>query len=299
MKSYTTLRNLYGKRTKNSSTANLTLGDETINDEYRNLCALKDFAFLHKARTLTTGAATQFKNLPYDIDQVESVSVTISSRIYTPKLLHSKEEWDILNQIQSNSDFPQYAFVYNGQIGLYPTPVTAGNTITINGKIRVIDLNTADITSTTITTLANASTALTVSAGLTAQMVGFWIRPTFSTTANTGDGRWYEIDSISSATAGVLVRAYGGVSIAVGTAACTLAQMPILPENFHDLPVWGAAANYWYNNGDVRRGDSYTKKFETGQKTLITQYTSFITDPVLEEGLEGRDLINPNLTITI
>lgn len=299
MKSYSSLRSLYGKLTKNTSSGNLTLGDEMINDEHRHICAMKDFAFLHRARTLTTGASTQFKALPYDIDLVESVSVTVSSKIYTPKLMHSREEWDILNQVSFTSDFPEYAFVYNGQLGLWPIPATAGNTITVNGKIRPVDLNTADITSSTITTLANGSTALTVSAGLTAQMVGFWIRPTFSTTANTGDGQWYELSSVTNATTAVLVRAYGGVSIAAGTAACTIAQMPLLPEAFHDTPVWKAASDYWYKEGDVNRGKSFESKYDRNVQDLLAQYSSFVTDPVLDEGLGGGGIINPNLTVTL
>lgn len=299
MKSYTALRTLYGKLTKNTSTTNLTLGDEVIMDEYRHLCALKDFAFLHRARTLTTTANVQFKALPYDIDQVESVSVLVGTTLYTPKLMHSKEQWDLLNEVTFTSDFAEYAFVYNGQLGLWPTPANSSNTITVNGKIKPVDLNTADITSTTITTLANGSTALTVSAGLTAQMVGFYIRPTYSTTANTGDGQWYEIAGITSATVGTLVRAYGGVSISAGTAPCTIAQMPILPESFHDTPVWKAASDYWYKEGDMSRGDKFEKKYDADVKSLIANYSSYITDPVLEEGLQGPKIINPNLTISL
>ena len=268
-------------------------------DEYRHLCALKDFAFLHRARTLTTTANVQFKALPYDIDQVESVSVLVGTTLYTPKLMHSKEQWDLLNEVTFTSDFAEYAFVYNGQLGLWPTPANSSNTITVNGKIKPVDLNTADITSTTITTLANGSTALTVSAGLTAQMAGFWIRPTYSTTANTGDGQWYEIAGITSATVGTLVRAYGGVSISAGTAPCTIAQMPILPEPFHDTPVWKAASDYWYKEGDMSRGDRFEKKYDANVKSLIANYSSYITDPVLEEGLQGPKIINPNLTISL
>ena len=298
MKSYTTLRNLFGKLTKNTATANLTQGDEWINDEYRHMCALKDFAFLHKARTTTTTASTQFVNLPYGIDQVESLYVTVSSQRYTPKLITSREQWDLLNQTTYTSDFAKYAFIFNGQVGIWPTPATSSNVITVNGKIRVRDLNIADITSSTITTLANGGTALTVSAGLTTQMVGFWIRPTFSTTANTGDGEWYEIASVSSATAGVISSAYGGVSIAVGTAACTIAQMPLLPEAFHDTPAFKAAATYWYTEGDTKRGDAFMKKYTADITDLETDYTAFITDPVVDDGGEFA-MINPNLTISL
>ena len=192
----------------------------------------------------------------------------------------------------------EYYYIYNGQIGLYPTPSTSGNVITISGKIRPTDLNLADITTSTITTLANDTTALTVSAGLTAQMVGYWIRPTFSTTANKGDGQWYEIATVTSGTAGTLVRKYGGVSIAVGTAACTIAQVPLLPEVFHDLPVYMAAATYWYKEGDNAKADRFMAKYERDKAILETKYSSFLTNVVLDDGSNTYQS-NPNLTVEL
>jgi hypothetical protein len=301
MKSYTTGRNLYGKWTKNASTANLTLGDEVANDEYRTICAMKDWAFLHKLRTVNTIASTQFVNLPYDVDLVESVYVTISSQRHVPKLVTSREEWDQINlNTSTTSDIPRFAFVFNGQIGLWPIPSTSSNVISVNAKVRVIDLSIADITSSTITTLTAGSTALTVSGGLTVQMAGFWIRPTLSTTANTGDGQWYEISSVTNSTTATLVRAYGGTnSIAAGSAACTISQMPLLPENFHDLPWIKAAADYWYKEADTRRGDSFQKQYDSKIEILNTKYTAQITDLVLDEGYNKRDIINPNLTVNL
>lgn len=300
MKSYTTLRNLYGTFTKNTSSANLTLGDQLIMDEYRAICDLKDFTWLHRLRTTSTVASTQFVNYPYDVDLIESVYVTItgSTMRYTPKFLHSREQWDMLNRNTYSSDYPMFAFAYNGQIGLWPIPATTNNTIYINCKVKVVDLNTADISSTTITTLTQGSTALTVSAGLTTQMAGFFIRPTFSTTANTGDGQWYEISSVTNATTATLVRAYGGASISAGTAACTIAQMPLLPDTYHVLPVYKAAATYWYKELDQQRGDAFQGRYEKMVATLLAMRSSPVTDFVLDDA-EGRDIINPNLTIQI
>ncbi len=298
MKSYTEGRNLYGTLTKNTETANLTLGDQRANDYYRRIISARDWPFVHRLRTATTVASTQFVNLPYDIEQVESVFVTVATTRYTPKLITSREEWDIINlNTTTTSDIPVYAYIYNGQIGLWPIPSAGSNTISINGKVRPINLSIADITSTTITTLANASTALTVSAGLTVQMAGFWIRPTFSTTANTGDGQWYELASVASATAATLVRGYGGVSITGGTAACTVAQLPLLPDGFQDLPWILAAADYWDKEADPR-GDKYREQAADSFRNLERQYGSGITDLVLDEGI-GRTIINPNLTIRL
>lgn len=295
-KSYTQGRNLFGTLTKNTSTANLTYGDETANDAYGKICALKDWPFLHRLRTATTVASTTFVNLPYDVDQVESVFVTVSSTRYNPKPAPSRKFWDELHYSTQTSDTPEYWYVYNGQLGLWPRPSTAGNTISINARVRVISLSIADITSATITTLANGSTALTVSVGLTVQMAGFWIRPTFSTTANTGDGQWYEIASVTSGTVGALVRNYGGLSIAAGTAACTISQMPLLPEDFHDLPWLYAAYTYWHKETDPR-ADDLKKRYNEGLASLITKWSSPINDYVIDDGSD-KTLENPNLFIT-
>lgn len=298
MKSYTTLRNLYGSLTKNTGTNDLLLGDQLINDEYRHLCAMRDFYFLHRTRTMTTTASTQFKPLPYDIDQVESLYVTVSGTRYTPKLIQSREQWDLLNETVSTSDAAQYAFIFNGELGLWPTPATSSNIITVNAKVRVIDLNTTDVTGVTITTATNGSASVVVSGSLTTQMGGFWIRPTYSTVANSGDGVWYEISSVSSATSLTLVRSYGGTSIVAGSAACTISQIPLLPEEFHDTPVFKAAATYWYKEADTERGNAFMEKYKADVEILVRYKTTAVTDPVIDDG-EDRMIINPNLTVTI
>ena len=297
MKSYTQLRTDYGVDTKNTSSANLTYGDGRMNDFHRKLLAKADWPFLHRLRTATTTASTTFVNLPYDVDQVESVFVTVGTTRYNPKPAPSRAFWDQLHYTTQTSDTPEYWIVYNGQIGLWPRPSTSSNVISLNCKVRVIDLNTADITSSTITTLANGSAALTVSAGLTAQMPGFWIRPTFSTTANTGDGLWYEIASITNSTTATLVRNYGGNSIAAGSAACIIAQMPLLPEAFQDLPEIYGAYRYWQKEKDTR-ADEFKQMLDEGISGLFESYGFNDLSMVIDDG-DDTPLINPNLTISL
>jgi len=297
MKSYTKLRSEYGIDSKNTSSANLDWGIDKMNDFHRRLLARADWPFLHRLRTAATVASTTFVPLAYDVDQVESVFVTVSSTRYNPVPAPSRQFWDKLHYSTQTSDYPQYWFVYNGQLGLWPRPSTSANVISINSKIRVTDLNTADVTSSTITTLANDSQALTVSAGLTTQMAGFWIRPTFSTTANTGDGLWYEIGSVTNSTTATLVRPYGGNSIAVGTAASTIAQMPLLPEAYHDLLVNYAAYRYWSKEKD-KRADDFKSMATEGMNDLFTTYGVNDVSMVLDDG-EDRPMLNPNLTISL
>jgi len=300
-KSFTQSRNLYGSLTRNVQSENLTLGDQLINDSIRAICAMKDWPFLEKVRTLTTVANTQGVNLPYDCDQVREISVVPLGQTtrFVPKLSPSDAHWDMLNQSTFTSDQTEWYLVREGQILLYPTPVQTGNTIYVAQKTLVIDLNTADITATTIATLANGATTLTVNAGLTAQMVGWYIRPTYSSVANTGDGRWYELSGITSGTVGTLVRKYGGVSITAGTAACTLAQMPILPEAFHETPIKRAVSQYWAQQGDINKSLMYEKQYNTDIATLVKMWSSPTTSMVIDDGREDDSIINPNLRISL
>lgn len=298
MKSYSSRRSLYGSLTSDNSSGNLTLGDELMNDDYRHILTLRDWPFLHRLRTALTVASTTFVELPYDMEQVESVYVTVGDTRHTPKPAPSREFWDQLHESIQTSDTPEYWYVYNGQIGLWPRPASSSNVISINGRIRVIDLNTADITSSTITTMTNGATAFVLSGGLTTQMAGFWIRPTYTTSANTGDGHWYEISGVTNATTGTLVRGYGGTSIAIGTAACTIAQMPLLPESFHDTPVYGAASIFWYRSGDHIKGDKYKKIHDEHVSQLLLQWGDRSTNMVLDDG-DDSSMLNPNLYVTI
>lgn len=298
MKSYTQLRSDFGIDTKNTTAANLTWGDTIMNDFHRLLLAKADWPFLHRLRTATTIASTTFVNLPYDIDLVESVFVTVGSARYSPKPAASRKFWDQLHYSTVTSDIPQYWFIYNGQLGLWPRPATSSNTISINGKVKVIDLNIADITNLTIASVANGSTTITTSSGLTTQMGGFWIRITFSTTANTGDGVWYEISSVTNATTGTLVRNYGGASIAVGSATCTISQIPFLPEAFQNLPEIYASYRYWAKEKDTERTIEFKGMLTDGISTLFTTYGFNDLSMVIDDG-EGGYILNPNLTIQL
>lgn len=312
MKSYTEGRNLAGTWTKNTSTANLSYLDQIANDDYRHLCALMDWPFLERQRTLSTSAGVQYNTLPYDCDLVREISVipTGSTIRYTPRRVADRETWDRINLRSSTpvSDIPESYFVMNGQVGLYPIPASSNNTIYVQQKTRVIDLSMADYTTGTIVSIANGATTVTGSGtSWTAQMTGRWIRITYSNTANTGDGLWYEISSVTNSTTLELVRAYGGTSISAGSAAYTIGQMPLLPESFHDLPWLFSAGSYWQKEGDKRAQSFFDihgtspmgGRAATGRvRELIAGYANATTDFVLEEGWQ-REEINPNLLITL
>lgn len=298
MKSYTTLRNLYGVDTKNTASANLLYGDQVMNDFHRRILSTADWPFLHRLRTAVTKASTTFVKLPYDIDLVESVFVTVSSTRYTPKPAPSREFWDELHYSSYTSDIPEYWFVYNGEIGLWPQPATAGNTISIDGKIRVQDLNVADYTTGTITTATNNDETIVISGStLTYPMVGRWLRITADDGTDSGDGLWYEIASITSTTELELVRKYGGTSIAAGAQVYTIGMMPQLPESYHDLPELYGSYRYWSKEKDTRK-EEFKVMLADGINSLVNDYGISDLSMVIDDGSDST-IINPNLTISL
>jgi len=310
MKSYSQGRALYGTLTKNSNSANLTLGDELANDDYRAICAARDWPFLERERTLTTIASTQDYNLPYDCNLVRAVSVLVSNKTYVARMSPSKDHWDKLNETSYTSDYPEWYFVFAGQVSLWPKPASASNTINITQNTKVVDLSVVDYTTGTITTTATAAGVTTVTGSSTvwtAQMVGRYIRITLLDTANTGDGVWYEIASVPSSTTMTLVRAYGGTAITTGSAGYTIGQMPLLPEAYHDLPWAYAAGSYWAKEADVRGAAMLAHHGNFGQggslptgriADLIKSYSSENTSMVIDDGID-QDYVNPNLTISL
>lgn len=309
MKSFTAGRNLAGIWTKNTASANLTYLDQIANDDYRHLCALVDWPFLQRSRSITTTASTQFTTLPYDCDLVREISVIPngSTMRYTPRECPDRRSWDQLNLRSYVSDIPEWYFIFAGQVGLWPVPAQTGNTIYVTQRSRVIDLSVADST-VTVTTATNGGTGIVVSSGLTTLMAGMWIRITYTGGATgTGDGQWYEISSVTNSTTLVLVRAYGGTSISAGSATATIGQMPLLPEAFQDLPWMWAAGTYWQKEADKRMQTFFDlhgmaamgSRPATGRvKELIAAYSNQSSDMVIDNGVDMEE-INPNLLISL
>lgn len=301
MKSYSTGLAQYLKDTKNpDATGNGATGTARFNDDYRNICAMRDWPFLEANRALVSIANTQFLPLPYDTDLVREISVIpVGSTItYTPRLSPSSTHWDQLNLSQFSSDIPEWYFVFGGQLGIWPRPASSGNAINIRQKTRVIDLNRPDYTTGNIVTATTGSTAIVGSGtSWTTAMVGRWIQITMTDTANAGDGEWYEIAGINSSTSLTLVTAYGGGSITSGSAAYTIGQMPLLPEAFHATPWKYATALYWAGEED-ERGSTFQTSHDNDIITLARSYSAATTSMVMDDG-EDHDILNPNLTIEL
>lgn len=279
----------------NSLTDNLDWGLEIINDSIRYL--VTKYYFNERSYTTPTVGGQQFYNLPPQVKQLIDVTVTIGSVLWTPKECPSRQAWDALNAITFNQDYPSYFFVYNGQMGLFPSPSSDGNTITMNYKIRTIDLSMADVTDTssgnTMAATQNSTTLTASGATFLDWMTNQWIRIPYSgTNANNGDNQWYQIDSITNSTTAVLKNKYTGADVTAGK--FTIGQVPILPEDYQDLPLYRMGMIYYSTRlYDANKYKQYKDLWEDGIGALNNEFGSKTTNVILNE--MDVPMINPNL----
>ena len=249
----------------------------------------------------THSVTPAFKTLPQYIDRVSSLYVTVGTYNYSPKECPSREMWDRLNMTTVTSDIPTWWYVYNGKLGLFPRQSTASNIITINSKQLARDLTVTDYTTGGILTAVNGSATITgTGTTFTQSMVGRWLRITESDTANKGDGYWYQIASYTSATVITLMRPYQGTAITTGNAAYTISQCSLMPEQYQDLPIYGALRTYYTSvDPNPTNAQLYEGMYQNMYKTLESDYSVKNQSCVLDDGT-GRDfsMMNPNLFLT-
>lgn len=286
MLSYTERRNLFGTLANNTESSNLAMADILMNNSEKALLSSKQWPFLEKQFTLLTDASNQFVALPMYVDRVSSVYLTIGDQTYVPDECPSRQMWDLLNQNTEISDIPEYFFVYDGKLGLFPRPASSSNVVTVNSKILPKDLSITDYSAGTIITATNGGTTI-VGNGTTwtSQMAGRWIRITDSNNTNTGDGYWYQILSVQSTTSLTLTRKYAGTTISAGTASYVIAQCSLLPEAYQNLPVYEALSIYFLSvDPESDRSDRYKRLFEEGKIQLMADHGSKTQNVVIDPG---------------
>jgi len=290
VKSYTTLRNQFGTLTNNTATANLTLGDQLINDSLRYLTT--KYFFNERSQVVPGGtvASQQNYDLPYNIKQIINVYITVGNIRYQLTEAPTRQFWDSLNFVPYTSDIPQFYYIFNKQLYVFPTPASSSNPITINYKIRLTDLTQADYATGTVT-LTNGSSTITGSGTtFTSAMAGRWIYAT----PPTGDGNWYEIESYTSATVMTLINQYQGTTAASITTL--IGEVPILPEDYQDLPIYRACSIYFTTRvPDPTRAELFTKLYDEGEQRLDAEFGSKSASVAITPN--DSEVINPNLYV--
>lgn len=255
------------------------------------------------ATTAITSVGFQAYNIPANISKIKNDTINVGQLKYQPKEIMTRQEWDLVNFLPYTSDIPNYYFIYNNQLNIFPIPSTTGNILTFNYKTRVADLTFSDYTTpgTTATTTAG-STAITLTSGTVSVTMGVptnvditYFNLCLRADPPNGDGIWYPIRSIAPDSGGnsTLTLVNPTVNAWTSGGTFTIGQLPILSEDFHDMLVHGALMVY--NSSITPDKEKYTqfKALYDTRLELLSEYAG--TKSVNVDLGDDPQPVNPNL----
>ena len=244
----------------------------------------------------TGSTAATYTGLTGTLNQNDTITVgTVTGKILT----FSSTVMNIAIPQSSNGvTLPTGSFTTSGGASGTVTSnvITPGNTITFNYQIRFPDLSIADYVTGTVT-VTNGSTAVTGSgtswlanylpAAGSVKNLNLWIQ----FTSPGGDNNWYQIDTINSATSLTLLNNYQGASSS--SVSYTIGQMPLLLEDFHDLPAYRALYIYFSSINKVpESAQEFKRLYDEG----ISSMDDYVGSKALQVNLRGSiKTINPNV----
>lgn len=300
MYTYTSARDLYGKLTNNTSSANKTTGDMLMEEGLRKMIENYQWPFFERSTTITPVAGQQFYDLPNNVRKVITVTYDVGTTRYAPEPVASQEQWDWINATTGiQGDNPQYFYIFNNQLGLWEIPSSNSNVINVNYIKKTRYPSEADYSTGTITDVTNGAATVTGSGTSwdTTVKAGEYIVIDYP----DGDGEWYEIESVDSATQITLTRNYNGVSISGGSATYTVGDVIPLPEDYQIAPVFFGAHMYWLKEGEMARADRFKQLFEEKLREMREDWGNKTTSVVVtkDNSYPEDTQINPNNAIFI
>lgn len=303
---YTDLKSQYLRNIGQvGSTDSSILADFNINLAQRYqvvLAKLHDY-MTQNQKTTTTVINQQYYHYPVGITRIESVVVTIGSINYPTTFVNSQWQWDWLNSFQVQpTAIPQFIFPRRSDFGIYPKPQDT-YTLTFNYNYRDRSLSVEDYTAGTVTVTNGSQTVTGSGTTFTSAMANRWLQITDTT--NTGQGYWYRVISVESATSLTLETAYDGASGASLT--YRIGECPEFPDEGHIILADGATADFysgirhdintatWFNN-KFWTGDGQNSSREEGKNTIkggLIGLADMYTDRNQERVIDRKKQVYP------
>ena len=273
---FNSLHTAYQEHTSDTTAANVTIGKNRINDTHKELLAMHDWYFAETTATFTPTASTYSYNLPYNFGRAIAIRVDVDDVHYVLEEVASHEEWQKLQMYRDTqtSNYPTHYHITGDTFEIYPifSTTTASNLGTIHYVKRVVDMQYDDYTTSTAS-ITNGATALTSAAAVwTASFVGRYFK------INTG-ARWYEISARVSDTALTLKKSYQEAT--ASAESYTIGEIPIIPEDYHNLLYYQPVAQYWMMKKDTNQAAYYQALYDKGKKEFFNAYSKRTSSQIL------------------
>lgn len=296
MLTFTGQKDLYADFTKDASSENKTFGGTLINQHTKRIVNGRPYNFTEKLdESKTTSADTQFYKLPADYHKLlMKPYVTIGDIRYVMEEIPTRAEWDRLNSTTYTSDIPTHFFIFAGQIGFYPIPSTAGNTISLPYRALQKTMTFEDHTTGDITDATNGNTTITGSGtSWNSSMEGKYLRITAGSSDPTGDGLWYKIASVNSATELDLEKEYEGETFTGGSLSYIIGEISLIPDGYSMTPIYWAVHDYFISRGEQGEADRYGNQAERLELALERDQSNKTSNVAIERD-DDIVLDNPN-----
>lgn len=218
---------------------------------------------IEKTQTSLTVASQQYYQMPIDYLFLKSVTITVGGIAYPIIEEASQDNWNILNATTNQtSDIPTRFFirpsfgVSGAEIGFYPIPSSASNTITLIYEASDKNLSQDAYTTGTISATHNNATITGAGgASYTQNMINRYFR----ITSATGDGMVYRITDVPAVSQLTLENYYAGDS--VSGVNYEVMEMFNLPEELQILPCYFSLAHYYQIKKDGAESEKYWTLF--------------------------------------
>lgn len=273
-----------------TSAADIQWGKDTINENHKYFSGLRNWEWTNNVFTSTTTADQSTIKLPVDYRRLIRFTLTVSGINYTPEEVPNSIIFDRIraNTPNTTSDFPTHFHIRGKEILVYPTIASAGNTANVEYQLRPVDMTADDHITGTVSDITNGDTAVegTGTPLWTAAMAGRYLQI-------TADGQWYRIASVTDADTLVLDIPYEGTSVAAGTEAYRISELPVIPEDYQKL-LWLQAISEWYmSKSDEDRAEKYDRWTQRLLSDMKKKYAYSSHINVFRGAGEPR-VINPN-----
>lgn len=246
----------------------------------------------------------QYYPIPADVSKIKNNTINVGQLTYTTKPVQTRTEWDFINFLPYTSDIPNYNFIWNGTMGIFPIPSTTGNILTFNYKTRVADLTFSDYTTGTLDALGMVAGSYAVT-GLATSWIATGLYPSLvdisyynlNIRANPpyGDGLWYPISKFNSNTSLTLNLPVINAPAISNTTTYTIGQLPLLEEDFQDMLVYGALMIYY---SSIVNDTGKFKMYDALYKERLDLLKEYAGTKQVSVDLGGEPTaVNPNLFI--
>lgn len=253
--------------------------------------------------TTGTVSATQYKTGQFTATAASS-TLAGTTQPYSP-FLQNADPVTLISTGTLPTGFTTNTTYYAINVTATGTPSSSGNPQTYTFQLTTVSGNAGNIV--TPTTAGTGQMTYSVSAQIVTGsgtawsqiMAGQWLKIAPSNTdASSGDGRWYQIQSVNSATSLTLFNEYIGTgsTASLTGASYLIGQVPILNENYQDLPLYRMAVIYYtVRLPDEARAKWFQKLYDDGYEALNKEFGAKTTSPVLLDTDVG--IYNPNLFV--